>query len=85
MRSRVPGVPGITAIPEVTKAAGNVVQALILSIPSIPGIRAVLILAKSESRLLVAYIAWHYYRDTGRETSANNIHYQHTLRDFYTE
>ena len=32
--------------------------------------------AKSLTRLLVAAVAWLYYTDTGRETTATNMHFK---------
>ena len=66
-RTSLPGTPAIPAVPAVPAVMldGNVIQAAvpaIADVPSIPAIHPVPILARSTMRLLIAAVAFHYYR-----------------------
>ena len=84
---RTPAIPAIPAVPAVVQD-GNVVQAAvpaIAGVPGIPAINAVPIPARSTTRLLIASVAFHYYKDTGRAVTPINMHFNNVLRDFYIE
>ena len=89
-RTGIPGTPAIPAIPAVPAVVqdGNVVQAAvpaIAGVPGIPVINPVPIPARSTKRLLIASVAFHYYRDTGRAVTPINMHFNNVLREFYIE
>ena len=79
MRTSIPGIP---AIPAVVNNRGREVTA---GVPAVPPILPVILPARCSHRLLVAAIAWHYYTDTGRNVTAQNMHYNNVLKDFYVE
>ena len=85
VRSGVPGVPGVLAVPQQVDANGAVIQPAIAAVPAIPGVQATPIPAKCTSRLLIASCVWNYYTETGRVTTQNNMHFTSTLRGFNTE
>ena len=69
-------IPGIAAV---TDAVGNVVTA------AVPGIPPCLISARCALRLKVTSIAFHYYKEIGRDVTHQNMDYTNVLRGFYTE
>ena len=83
-RAGIPGTPTIQAVSEVIQN-GQVVQAAIPAIPGTPGVQSVPIPAKCITRLLIASVAYHYYKDTGREVTHTNMHFTNVLRDFHIE
>ena len=89
-RTGIPGTPAILAVAAVPAVVqnGNVIQAAvpaIAGVPGIPAIHPVPIPARSTMRLLIASVAFHYYRDTGRSMTPANMHFNNVLRDFYVE
>ena len=85
VRQGIPTVQGIPAIPERRSSRGTIVQAAVPAVQPIQGVPPVLIPARSASRLYVASTAYHYYVDTSREVTPQNMHYGNILRDFYVE
>ena len=83
-RAGIPGTPTVQAIPEVIQN-GQVVQAAVPAIAGTPGGQSVPIPAKCITRLLIASVAYHYYRDTGRAITPVNMHFSNVLRDFHVE
>ena len=79
MRTAIPGIP---AIPATLNDAGAEVTA---AVPAVPPVLPVILPARCSHRLLVAAIAWHYYTDTGRAVTPQNMHYNNVLKDFYVE
>ena len=57
VRSGVPGVPGVLAVPQQVDANGVVIQPAIAAVPAIPGVQATPIPAKCTFRLLIASCA----------------------------
>lgn len=90
VRTGIPGspaTPAVAAIPAVV-ADGVVIQAEVPATPgtaAIPTVLPVPIPARSTSRLLIASVAYHYYRDTGRTITPVNMHFTNVLRDFNIE
>ena len=83
-RAGIPGTPTIQAIPEVIQN-GQVVQAAVPAITGTSGVQSVPIPAKCITRLLIASVAYHYYKDTGREITPTNMHFTNVLREFHIE
>ena len=84
-RSGIPGTPTVQAIPEVRAQDGSVIQALVQAIPGTPGVRSVPIPAKCITRLLIASVAYNYYKHTGREITNTSMHFTNVLREFHVE
>ena len=85
VRQGIPTIAGIPAIPRQVDSRGNVTQAAVRAVPAIQGTPPVLIPARSASRLFIASIAYHYYIDTARDVTPQNMHYNNVLKDFYIE
>ena len=79
MRTAIPGIP---EVPAVLNGRGREVTA---AIPAVPPVLPVILPARCTHRLIVAAVAWHYYTDTGRAVTAQNMHYNNILKDFYVE
>ena len=79
LRQPIPGVPPVIdpAIP-----AGDPGHILVPGIPPVP---SAIVTARSAQRLLVASVAFHYYRDTARTPTPANMNYTNVLRAFYVE
>ena len=85
MRTAIPGIPGIQAIPEQVDVNGIVIAPAIQAVPPIPPILPCLVSAKCALRLKVASIAWHYYDSIDRVQTPQNMNYTNVLKDFYVE
>ena len=79
MRTSIPGIP-VTAT-----VLGDNGNAITPTIPAVPPILPVILPARCTHRLLVAAVAWHYYTDTNRTVTANNMHYNNVLKNFHIE
>lgn len=79
LRTTIPGVPAVVdpAIP-----AGDPGHILV---PAVPPILPCIISARCALRLKVASIAYHYYIDTDRIPTPQNMNYTLVLKDFYVE
>lgn len=79
LRSPIPGVPAVVdpAIP--VGDPGHII------VPAVPPVPPAIVSARSAQRLLVASVAYHYYRDTARTPTPANMNYTLVLREFYVE
>ena len=78
LRTSIPGIPAIAAV----VVNGAQVTA---AVPAVAPILPVILPARSTHRLMVAAVAWHYYTDTARGVTAQNMHYNNVLKDFHVE
>ena len=82
VRQGIPTMPGTPAIPERRNSQGTIIYDAIATVSAIQETPPVLIAARSASRLYVASIAYHYYIDTSREVTPQNMHHNIVLKDF---
>ena len=75
-------VPGIPAVVEVLDDQNNII---VPAVPAVPPVLPCIIPARCALRLKVASTAYHYYTDTSRTPTPQNMNYTNVLRSFYTE